>query len=534
MGFTVPGAATGDKEVLSKSPPSDLYKDEDPFNSGNNSVSSGDGSNFYLEILGVAAKVAPMLPVIVLNRSQVSNTVLQALYEKRFPDISTLHVIAAPLSNFRNVEFLESITTAGRQALNDVKSHASSKGHSSSHSADYEEKDTADLGLEGDMLNSTDFSGLPQPSTSGTANQRVQDATSSTTMQASRPIGTSSFIAPELIEGRPYGPSVDWWACGVTIYECTTGKKLFGGRAKANSEVFKNILELKLELSDLTRVCTEQASQVGYPKRHLMNHCYGMLSDTPHTISNIEDLVAGLLCRNQAKRLGSGGPHEIKSHRFYRSVNWSTHNTTEPEFKPAPLPVFDHPVSARKLVTVTRHGKRTKVRAEELFYGETHQPHKSNGQHKGSSSGSDNSSSSSSSSSSRNISSSKGSDTKSSSSKSSRRSKSLRQTSRKMSAERIKFSNIADLRQNWLRRWPTVNSNHHVSLRSEGDRRSRRASDHGLTPLIEEVDDSMPSFGKESASATSEYQTGNSTTDMSLSLSRTETGTGTKDERTND
>merc|ERR1711998_423460 len=107
LGVTVPGAATGDKEVLSKSPPSDLYKDEDPFNSGNNSVSSGDGSNFYLEILGVAAKVAPMLPVIVLNRSQVSNTVLQALYEKRFPDISTLHVIAAPLSNFRNVEFLE-------------------------------------------------------------------------------------------------------------------------------------------------------------------------------------------------------------------------------------------------------------------------------------------------------------------------------------------------------------------------------------------------------------------------------------------
>ena len=39
--------------------------------------------------------------------------------------------------------------------------------------------------------------------------------------------GTPDYIAPEIIEEKPYGPSVDWWALGVLLYEMVAGQVNF-------------------------------------------------------------------------------------------------------------------------------------------------------------------------------------------------------------------------------------------------------------------------------------------------------------------
>lgn len=36
-------------------------------------------------------------------------------------------------------------------------------------------------------------------------------------------IGTIDYLAPEIVEGKPYDQSVDCWALGVLIYELLTG-----------------------------------------------------------------------------------------------------------------------------------------------------------------------------------------------------------------------------------------------------------------------------------------------------------------------
>lgn len=39
--------------------------------------------------------------------------------------------------------------------------------------------------------------------------------------------GPRDYMAPEILQKLEYGPSVDWWALGVLIYEMMVGQPLF-------------------------------------------------------------------------------------------------------------------------------------------------------------------------------------------------------------------------------------------------------------------------------------------------------------------
>lgn len=50
--------------------------------------------------------------------------------------------------------------------------------------------------------------------------------------------GTPDYIAPEIIREVPYGPSVDWWALGVLLYEMVAGQPPFD--AETEEELFSS------------------------------------------------------------------------------------------------------------------------------------------------------------------------------------------------------------------------------------------------------------------------------------------------------
>ncbi|KAI8888884.1 kinase-like protein [Backusella circina FSU 941] len=103
--------------------------------------------------------------------------------------------------------------------------------------------------------------------------------------------GTPEFMAPEILLEQKYGRAVDWWAFGVLVYEMLLGQSPF--RGEDEDEIFDAILD----------------DEILYPvnmSRDSVSICQNLLNRDPKT------------------RLGAGPSDaaDIKSHPFFRGVNW--------------------------------------------------------------------------------------------------------------------------------------------------------------------------------------------------------------------
>ncbi|KAF8977679.1 serine/threonine protein kinase psk1 [Entomortierella lignicola] len=104
--------------------------------------------------------------------------------------------------------------------------------------------------------------------------------------------GTIEYMAPEVISERVhYDRTVDWWSLGIVIHDMLTGSPPFV--ASNRKKTMDAILNKKLNLP------------------------YYLSSDA-------KDLLTKLLKRTPTARLGHGpkGVANIKSHRFFRKINW--------------------------------------------------------------------------------------------------------------------------------------------------------------------------------------------------------------------
>lgn len=118
--------------------------------------------------------------------------------------------------------------------------------------------------------------------------------------------GTPDYIAPEILEEKDYGSSVDWWALGVLMYEMMAGQPPF--EADNEDELFEAILH----------------DEVLYPV---------WLSREANSI------LRGFLTKNSARRLGCQpgiGERQIKGHAFFRVIDWDRLEKRElpPPFRP--------------------------------------------------------------------------------------------------------------------------------------------------------------------------------------------------------
>uniref|UniRef100_A0A7N0V972 non-specific serine/threonine protein kinase n=1 Tax=Kalanchoe fedtschenkoi TaxID=63787 RepID=A0A7N0V972_KALFE len=145
--------------------------------------------------------------------------------------------------------------------------------------------------------------------------------------------GTVEYMAPEIVLGKGYDNSADWWSVGILLYEMLTGKPPFlGNRDKIQQRIVKEKIKLPTFLT-----------------------------------GEAHSLLKGLLNKDASKRLGSGatGSDNIKHHKWFKPINWKKLDARQiqPSFRPevsgqhcianfekkwTDMPLLDSPIASPK------------------------------------------------------------------------------------------------------------------------------------------------------------------------------------------
>lgn len=60
--------------------------------------------------------------------------------------------------------------------------------------------------------------------------------------------GTPEYLAPEIIQSKPYGKAVDWWSFGILVYEMLVGYSPFYTDSSNQMDLFNNITSGKFKM----------------------------------------------------------------------------------------------------------------------------------------------------------------------------------------------------------------------------------------------------------------------------------------------
>lgn len=128
--------------------------------------------------------------------------------------------------------------------------------------------------------------------------------------------GTPGYMAPEVICHQNHTIAVDYFALGVIVHECMTGRRPYVGKSRAEIRDAIIARQVQLRKQDIPEGWSLEAA----------------------------DFVNKLLQRKYTNRLGCNGPHEVRNHAWMRDVDWQKifKKTVEPPFKPDGVENYDH------------------------------------------------------------------------------------------------------------------------------------------------------------------------------------------------
>ena len=118
-------------------------------------------------------------------------------------------------------------------------------------------------------------------------------------------VGTAFYVAPEVLIKKGYNQEIDWWSVGAIFYEMLVGYAPF---------------------------CSEKMEEVYF--KTINHEKYLQVPDDVELSEEALDFMNKMLSEPN-KRLGKNGSEEIKSHPFFKGVDWDNiRNTMKPPFIP--------------------------------------------------------------------------------------------------------------------------------------------------------------------------------------------------------
>ncbi|ODA81950.1 hypothetical protein RJ55_00455 [Drechmeria coniospora] len=133
---------------------------------------------------------------------------------------------------------------------------------------------------------------------------QINDWRRSRRLMAYSTVGTPDYIAPEIFTGHGYTYDCDWWSLGTIMFECLVGWPPFC--AEDSHDTYRKIVNWRQTL---------------------------YFPDDITLGAEAENLIRSMVC-NTENRLGRGGAHELKSHAFFRGVEFNSLRRIRAPFEP--------------------------------------------------------------------------------------------------------------------------------------------------------------------------------------------------------
>jgi len=159
-------------------------------------------------------------------------------------------------------------------------------------------------------------------------------------------VGTSQYMAPEVILGQPYDGRCDLWSIGIILYECLYGRTPFysENRQVTKESIVSHRSTLFFPRNERwSRPSTDSRVLLPPPSNLALDLMQSILTDKDARLSSRQyrhSETARLTRRPsnpvtaQGKHVYPNGSEEIKSHEFFRGMPWTDMHARPPPFVP--------------------------------------------------------------------------------------------------------------------------------------------------------------------------------------------------------
>ena len=159
-------------------------------------------------------------------------------------------------------------------------------------------------------------------------------------------VGTSQYMAPEVILGQPYDGRCDLWSIGIILYECLYGRTPFysENRQVTKESIVSHRSTLYFPRNERwSRPSTDSRLLLPPPSDLALDLMQSILTDKDVRLSSRQyrQSEAARLTRRpsnpvtaQGKHAYPNGSEDIKCHEFFRGMPWADMHARPPPFVP--------------------------------------------------------------------------------------------------------------------------------------------------------------------------------------------------------